>query len=80
MLSDNRQYTPKARPPVDKPNFWKDVLGDWLVNDLYEQTKILVEKHISESTGTALQSLRDIAISGPSDRFYIFFLQLTVSP
>ena len=85
-LSDNTQYTPKARPLVDNPNFWMEArtkgLGDWLAMDLYEYTETLVEKLITGRTGTVtvMQTLRETAMSGPSAQFFIYFLWLTVSP
>ena len=69
-LSDNTKYTPKARPIVDNPNFWKEVrtmgLGDWLAIDLYEYTETLVEKLITERSGTVLETLRQTVMSGLS--------------
>jgi hypothetical protein len=40
MLSDNRKYTPKARPLDGNPNFWEEArtkgLGNGLELDFYE--------------------------------------------
>ena len=67
-LSNNTNYTPKARPLNDDPNFWenarKNGLGDWLELDLYEYTQSLVERLIGERPGTALQALRQTAMWG----------------
>ena len=76
-LSNNTNYTPKARPLDDNPNFWenarKNGLGDWLERDLYEYTYTLVEKLVGGRPGTALQTLRETVISGTSDQFFRFF-------
>ena len=55
-------------------------LGDWLAIDLYEYTETLVERLVTECTGTVLQTLRQIVMSSPSAQFFIYFLWLTVSP
>ena len=55
-------------------------LGDWLAIDLYEYTETLVERLITERTGTVLETLQQTAMSGPSAQFFIYFLQLTMSP
>jgi hypothetical protein len=72
MLTDktHREYTPKARPLGDDPNFWENArttgLRDWLELDLYEYTETLVKCLGTEHpiNGTTLQTLRQTAISG----------------
>ena len=72
ILSDKKrgEYTPKARPPDEDPNFWARGLamglGDWLEPDLYEHTHALLERLITESPGTVLQTLHQTAMSGTS--------------
>ena len=41
-------------------------LGDWLAIDLYEYTETLVEKLITERSGTVLETLRQTVMSGLS--------------
>jgi len=83
-LSNNINYTPKARPLDDNRNFWenarKNGLGDWLERDLYEYTLTLVEKLISERPGTALQPLRQTARWSTSAEFFIFSPWFTLHP
>ena len=55
-------------------------LGDWVAIDLYEYTETLVERLITERTGTVLETLQQTAMSGPSAQFFIYFLRLTMSP
>ena len=78
MLSNNKNYTPKARPLDDDPNFWENArengLGDWLELDLYEYTRTLVERLIDERPGTALQTLRQTAMWATPAQFFIFSL------
>jgi hypothetical protein len=72
MLTDKtrREYTPKARPLDDDPNFWENArttgLRDWQERDLYEYTESLVKSLGTEcpDNGTTLQTLRQTAISG----------------
>ena len=68
MLSDNKNYTPRACPLSDGPGFWKDArakgLGGRLELDLYEYAQTLVENVISEPPGAALQNLQQTAIWG----------------
>jgi hypothetical protein len=68
VLSDNKNYTPKACPLYDGPSFWKDArtkgLGDRLELDLYEYAQTLVKNVISEPSGAALQNLQQTAIWG----------------
>jgi len=86
MLSTDRKYTPKTRPLDDDPDFWEEALenglGDWLEVDLYEFTRTLVERLISERPGPAMQTsqtLRGIAMSGMSAQLVRFFLWLKES-
>ena len=79
MLSDNKNYTPKACPLYDGPSFWKDArtkgLGDRLELDLYEYTQTLVKNVISEPSGAALQNLQQTATWGtPLPILQIFFM------
>jgi hypothetical protein len=80
-LSNNKNYTPKARPLNDDPNFWEDVrktgLGPWLERDLYEYTHALVERLIGERPGTAVHTLRQTAMWGMSAQFFVFFPRFT---
>ena len=75
-LSNNTNYTLKACPLNDDPNFWenarKNGLGPWLELDLYEYTHTLVEKLIDECPGAALQTLLQTAMWGTSAHFFIF--------
>ena len=70
MLTDKtrREYTPKARPLDDDPNFWENArttgLRDWQERDLYEYTESLVKSLECPVNGTTLQTLRQTAISG----------------
>jgi len=72
MLTDktHREYTPKARPLDDDPNFWENArttgLRGWLERDLYEYTESLVKSLGTEcpANGTTLQTLRQTATSG----------------
>jgi hypothetical protein len=78
VLSDKTrgEYTPKACPLEGGPDFWEKVrtkgLGDWLERDLYEYTETLVNRLIGKDPGTALQTLRQTAISGTPAQFFIF--------
>ena len=76
-LSNKTNYTPKARPLDDDPDFWENArktgLGNWLELDLYGYTHALVERLIGESPGTALQTLRQTAMSGTSAHFLTIF-------
>jgi len=78
QLSSDKKYTPKARPLDDRPTFWEEArtkgLGDWLELDLYKYTETLVERFISESPGTALQNLRETAVSGTPAQLLTLFL------
>ena len=69
-LTNDTNYTPKARPLNDDPKFWentcKNGLGDWLELDLYEYTQTLVERLMGERPGTALRTLHEIVKSGTS--------------
>jgi hypothetical protein len=47
-------------------------LGDWLERDLYDYTYTLVNRLIGEDPGTALQTLRQTAMSGMPAHFFIF--------
>lgn len=82
MLTDKtrREYTPKARPLDDDPNFWEKAhttgLGNWLELDLYEYTKTLVRSlgtNECPDNGTALQTLRQTVISGKPTPFFRHF-------
>jgi hypothetical protein len=68
LLSNNKEYTPKARPLDDDPGFWEEArkngLGDWLELDLCEYTGNLVESLISDDPGTASQTLRECVTWG----------------
>ena len=75
MLSGNPEYTAKARPLNDEgASFWQklymDAEGrrrDWLEHDLYEYTKDIVNRFISEGdhdNSTVLEGLRQYVISG----------------
>jgi hypothetical protein len=83
MLSNNTKYTPKARPLDDDVDFWenarKNGLGDWLELDLYDYTRTLVERLIGEHPGTALQTLRQTAMSGMPAQLLTLFLCLIKS-
>jgi len=76
ILSDKTrgEYIPKARPLDGDPTFWEKArtkgLGDWLERDLYEQTHALLQRLITESPGTVLQTLRQTAMSGTSAQFF----------
>lgn len=63
----HKNYIPKARPFDDDPLFWEKLRGkekepsamanDWLELDLYERSKLAVEKLVSEGIDTALKPL-----------------------
>ena len=67
-------YFPKARPPDNNIQFWDMLLdkqkeptasiSEWVELDLYEQSKLAVDKLVTEGDDTALKSLHHPYISG----------------
>ena len=72
--STAENYTPKARPFNNDTSFWKMLrdkekdptanISEWLELDLYEHSKLAVEKLVTEGDDTALKSLYHTYISG----------------
>ncbi|KDR68088.1 hypothetical protein GALMADRAFT_146577 [Galerina marginata CBS 339.88] len=60
----SKEYTPKARPAGDNPQFWESYRegGDWLELDLYDYAKALLMRFISHDVN-AMQALRHTAAS-----------------
>jgi hypothetical protein len=70
------EYTPKARPLDDDPGFWEEARtkhNNWLELDLYEYTETLVKQFVTDAPGTALQTLRQTAMSGTTAQFFLNF-------
>ena len=72
--SSAENYIPKARPFDEKIPFWqmlrdkmkepRENVSEWLELDLYEQSKLAVEKLVTQGDTTALESLHHTSISG----------------
>ena len=72
--STAENYIPKARPLGDEIFFWQMLrnkkkeptadVSEWLELDLYEYSKLAVEKLVTECDNTALKSLHHTSISG----------------
>lgn len=62
------EYTPKARPLEDDPNFWTNSctkgLGDWKAVDLFEGTQDLMNRFVAQQDESVWELLRRTAMTG----------------
>jgi hypothetical protein len=70
--TDEKKYTPKARPYNDDRSFWNNLRDEakdaaanesnWLELDLYELIKLAVEELVTTGNNTTLKSLHHTSI------------------